>query len=267
MFYFSSFEPVYLILPIVGLLVGLFGSMLGGGGGFIFLPVLTLFFNVSAQSAVITSLVATLPICIIGSLGHFAKGNIDTKTGIRFALAGLIGAFAGTAMVGLITEKQLKAAFGLYTILISLNIIFSDWRKSRRSLKSQTKQPSSWIVRNIESNFYAFSAGMITGTFGTSGTAPILTGLFKLHLSVKMVVGTSLLVVLANTLFAVGAHFLIGNVDLTLVGFLTIGSAFGAAAGTRFLSSVEFGKSESSVKYIYATVMVIIGILMLAIKN
>ena len=62
----SEIEPVYYLLPLVGLLIGLLGTMLGGGGGFFFLPILTLLFGVPAQTAVITSLVATLPICIVG---------------------------------------------------------------------------------------------------------------------------------------------------------------------------------------------------------
>ena len=82
-----------------------------------------------------------------------------------------------------------------------------------------------------------------------------------------MVIGTSLLIVLANTLSATGAHFLTSSIDLTLVAFLTMGSALGAFAGTRLLLRIKFGKSEAWVRYVYATVMSVIGIVMLTIKN
>lgn len=40
MIFYSSFENIYLLLPIIGFLIGLFGTMLGGGGGFFFYPFL-----------------------------------------------------------------------------------------------------------------------------------------------------------------------------------------------------------------------------------
>lgn len=52
----------------------------------------------------------------------------------------------------------------------------------------------------------------------------------------KMVIGTSLLAVLVNTIFAVGAHFIVGKIDLTLVIFLTAGSTLGAIIGPRLLA-------------------------------
>lgn len=76
---FSEIQDIYFILPLLGFIIGLFGTMVGGGGGFFFLPILTLLLKVPAQAAVITSLVATLPICIVGSLGHYRKNNIDFK--------------------------------------------------------------------------------------------------------------------------------------------------------------------------------------------
>lgn len=77
------------------------GSLLGGGGGFVFLPLLTLVVGVPAQTAVVTSLVATLPVCIAGSVAHFRRGNIDFKVGAVFALSGIIGAVANGHRRGL----------------------------------------------------------------------------------------------------------------------------------------------------------------------
>ncbi|HSH50718.1 MAG TPA: TSUP family transporter, partial [Bacteroidales bacterium] len=76
-------------------------------------------------------------------------------------------------------------------------------------------------------------------------------------------IGTSLMVVLSNTIFAVGAHFLIGKIDLTLVSFLTAGSIVGALIGPGFLSKIKIGNSENKVRYLYASVIIVLGILMI----
>lgn len=262
MIFHSSIEPVYFLLPLIGLVVGLFGSMLGGGGGFFFLPVLTILLKVPAQTAVITSLAATLPICMVGSLSHYHKNNIDFHLATVFAIAGIAGAFIGAGITSLISNTQLKISFGIYSMLIALNMVYSTWQ-SRYNRTANQKQHSFTGLRSAKGSLYGFFAGIITGTFGTSGTAPVLAGLFSMHVPLKIVIGTSLLIVLANTLFAVGAHFLIGKIDLTLVYFLTSGSAIGALSGPKILATVKTGSSENRVRYWYAAVMAGLGIVMI----
>lgn len=240
--------------------------MLGGGGGFFFLPVLTLIIGAPPHVAVATSLAATLPICIVGSLGHYRIGNIDVKTGSIFVIAGIIGAFVGAGITGLLTPKQLKVSFGVYAVLIALNMVYSTWKKKKAESKGEGEKANNRIVKITKGSFFGLSAGLIAGTFGTSGTAPVLAGLFAMRLPIKLVIGTSLVVVLVNTLFAVGAHFLVGQIDLTLVWFLSAGSVIGAVLGTKLLSKSKVDRSENNIRYVYALVMVAIGVLMMISK-
>ncbi|MCY1720861.1 sulfite exporter TauE/SafE family protein [Prolixibacteraceae bacterium Z1-6] len=263
MIFHSSFESIYLVLPIIGFVIGLFGTMLGGGGGFFFLPVLTLIIGAPPQVAVATSLAATLPICIIGSLGHHRKGNIDLKTGGLFVTTGIIGAFLGAAITGLLTAKQLKVSFGIYAIIIALNMAYGTWKKKKAESDGKEQVAGTKFAKVTKGSIFGLSAGLIAGTFGTSGTAPVLAGLFAMRLPIKLVIGTSLLVVLVNTLFALGAHFLVGQIDLTLVWFLTAGSAIGAVVGTKMLSKANVDRSENNIRYVYALVMIAIGVLMM----
>lgn len=261
--FYSSIEPIYYLLPFIGFVVGLLGTMLGGGGGFFFMPVLILLINVTPQTAVITSLVASLPICIVGSLGHYHRKNIDFKLALMFGSAGILGAFFGTAISNRISPEQLKTSFGIYSVLIAINIVFGTWRKQRAFSKGAEQTNNSKIIRVSKGSFFGFFAGLITGTFGTSGTAPVLAGLFSMRIPLKMVIGTSLLIVLVNTLFAIGSHFFMGKIDLTLVWFLTAGSALGALAGPKLLTKVKTDHAENKIRYLYASVIAVMGILMI----
>lgn len=262
MIFHSSIEPIYYLLPILGLIIGLFGTMIGGGGGFFFLPILTILIGVPAQTAVITSLVATLPVCFVGSYGHYRKNNIDFRIASLFAGAGIIGAFIGAAITSLISANLLKVSFGIYSIAIACNMGLNSWRDKRTT--ATTEEPSlKSHTKTLMGSFYGFFAGIITGTFGTSGTAPVLAGLFSLRIPVKMVIGTSMLVVLINSIFAIGAHFLVGQIDLTLVGFLTAGTTIGAFLGPKILANINTDQSEHKVKFGYAAVMLVLGILMI----
>ncbi len=87
----------------------------------------------------------------------------------------------------------------------------------------------------------------------------------SLRMPLKLVLGTSLFVVLFNTCSALGAHVLVGKVDLTLVFFLACGSIIAALLGPRFLSHLKVDKAEGQVRIWYAAAMVVSGIFMIVL--
>jgi uncharacterized membrane protein YfcA len=263
MIFHSQFEYYYLWLPIIGFAVGLWGSMLGGGGGFFFIPVLTLLFNIPAQIAVATSLAASIPICIIGSLGHYRNRNIDLRMGLIFSIAGIAGAFTGAKLTSIMTSDQLKISFGIYSIIIAIIMIAVRLREKRAEQNNKLLPEVTTLQKLTSGSFFGFISGIITGTFGTSGTAPVQAGLFAMRVPVKIVLGTSLLVSTVNTFFGLGGHFLVGEIDLTLVYFLTSGAVIGAVLGPRILAGIKIGRAEGPVRIWYAVGMIVFGIIMI----
>jgi uncharacterized membrane protein YfcA len=80
---------------------------------------------------------------------------------------------------------------------------------------------------------------------------------------VKVVIGTSLMVVMANTASALGAHFLVGKIDLTLVYFLTAGTIIGALVGPKLLKGVKLERIDGPIRMWYALGMILFGIIMI----
>ncbi len=263
MIFHSSFENSYLWLPLIGFTIGFFASVIGSGGGFFFLPALILIYNVPTQTAVATSLAATLPICIVGSIGHFRSNHIHVKIGGIFALAGILGAVAGAGFSNLLTSGQLKTGFGIYSMLIALQILISYWRLQNFRKKGVEVPEMSGRKRNRKGSYYGFMAGVVTGTFGTSGAAPVLAGLLSMNIPLKVVAGTSLMIITVTTFSALSTHFLIGKMDLTLVWFLTSGAVIGAFTGPRFLAGIKTDKAESPARLWYAVVLLIFGTLLI----
>lgn len=263
MVFHSAFENSYLWLPLVGLVIGFLGSVIGGGGGFFFLPVLILLFHVPAQIAVSTSLAATLPVCIFGAFSHHRNGNIDFRMGSVFAIAGILGAIIGAGLTGLLTTGQLKISFGIYSILLAGHMMLSNRKKIKAESNGEVIPEKTPFQKRTGASVYGLLAGVITGTFGTSGTAPLLAGLFAVQLPIKVIAGTSLLIVFVNTVSALGAHFMVGKIDLTLVYFLTAGTIIGAFTGPRLISGVKIERSENSVRFWFALIMMAFGLLMI----
>ncbi|NMD03281.1 MAG: sulfite exporter TauE/SafE family protein, partial [Bacteroidales bacterium] len=262
----SSFEYAYLLLPAIGFIVGLYGSMLGGGGGFFFIPILTLLYNFPAQISIATSLAASLPICIVGSFGHYKNANIDIHTGMIFAFFGIAGALMGAKLTSLISANQLKISFGIYSIIMAIIMLLGKWREKQSLNKGLGKPVISGVCRIIVSSVFGFISGIITGTFGTSGTAPVQSSLFAMGVPLKIVLGTSLMVSTVNNFSAIGGHFLVGEIDLTLVFFLTSGAIIGAILGPKLLAGIKIGKTENPIRLLYALGMIVFGIIMIIKK-
>lgn len=264
MIFHSSFQFSYLWLPLIGLVVGIAGSMIGGGGGFVFPPALILFFKVPAHIAITTSLAATLPICLLGAAGHYRNGNLDLSTGLTFGIAGIVGALSGTIITGLLSPEQLKNIFGVYIIIIALLMLYNNHKDKKKTERRHYK--NRHVVKRVSAgSFYGFAGGIVSGVFGTSGTAPVLAGLFAIKLPVRLIAGTSLLVIFINTVSALTGHLFLGVIDLTLVLFLTIGTIIGALTGPRLTLGLNIGKREVFVREFFVFLILAFGIIIIII--
>jgi uncharacterized membrane protein YfcA len=81
----------YILLPLVGFLIGLLVISLGGGGGMFYVGVLTAFFNIPPAIAASTSLATMIPAVALGSYSHWKAGNVNMKVGSIMLAGGMVG--------------------------------------------------------------------------------------------------------------------------------------------------------------------------------
>jgi uncharacterized membrane protein YfcA len=78
----------YLWLLPLGILIGVFGTLIGAGGGFILVPILLLLYP-DEQTELITSISLAVVFfnALSGTWAYSRMGRIDYKSGIMFAAA------------------------------------------------------------------------------------------------------------------------------------------------------------------------------------
>ena len=252
----------YYWLPLIGFIIGLLATMVGGNGAFFFPPALILLFGVAPRLAIATSLAAVIPIGLIGSWEHYRRGNINLPVGLTFGLAGLLGALSGAWISGLIAPDSLIRIFGVYTIVLGLFAL----RLPKRKPELQVAPPVDFTALQKQQLPLILLFGLVSGTaaglFGTSGTAPVLAALFMLHFPVKLVIGTSVLIVFVNALSGFGGHVLLGDTDLALILLLGSGAAAGAFIGPRLLAHIRPERKEGSIRYIFSAIVIAVGLLL-----
>ena len=118
----------WLRLLALGLVVGLLTGFFGVGGGFLIVPALVLVGNFPTHQAVGTSLLVIAMASVSGFVGHLSFGTIDLTIVGLFVLGGLGGVLAGTVLAGRVPEQKLAKAFGWFTIIVALYLLYENLR-------------------------------------------------------------------------------------------------------------------------------------------
>jgi uncharacterized membrane protein YfcA len=102
-----------LLLALLGAAIGVFGTLVGAGGGFILTPVLLVIYpDTSASTITAISLVVFFN-ALSGSLAYARQRRIDYRSGIAFAAATIPGSIAGVLVVGIAPRRVFDALMAL----------------------------------------------------------------------------------------------------------------------------------------------------------
>ena len=117
----------FMLIPIVGLLVGIITGIVGAGGGFLIIPPLVLFVGLPMKRAVATSLVIIAINSLIGFVGDFSLVR-EINFPLLFILSGLSigGVFFGTYLSRFIKGKSLKWGFGWFALIMAVIIVINE---------------------------------------------------------------------------------------------------------------------------------------------
>jgi uncharacterized membrane protein YfcA len=108
---------------VVGALAGLLAGLLGVGGGVLFVPALTVFLGLGQVDAEATSLLAIMPMAIVGAWRQHGYGNVDLRDGALLGAAAVPGAIAGVAIVNVVPERVVQVAFAGLMLVIAWQMV------------------------------------------------------------------------------------------------------------------------------------------------
>lgn len=159
---------LFIGLVAVAVLAGMFGSMLGLGGGIFLVPAMTLVFGFPIHFAIGTSIVAVVATSVSGSANYINSGVTNIRLGLALETLTTLGAIAG----GLVAASLSKNTLGILFALILLYTAYSMVRRGRAPAQSQEHLESDAAkprerLREVESNSKtsAFTAKILSGSY------------------------------------------------------------------------------------------------------
>jgi uncharacterized protein len=114
-------------LVALGFVAGVAGGLLGVGGGIVFVPALVLFAHLTQLEAVATSLVAIVPVAVVGAARQREYGNLRLRDGLLIGILSPLGVVAGVVLANALPERVLELSFA------GLQLVFA-WQLARSAV-------------------------------------------------------------------------------------------------------------------------------------
>ena len=99
---------------IAGGAAGLANGLFGGGGGMVFLPILSRFGKLEQRKLYATCVGVIFPVCLVSAAVYLFRGGVSLWTALPYLAGGLIGGFVGGKLYGKVPTKALKWLFAAF---------------------------------------------------------------------------------------------------------------------------------------------------------
>jgi uncharacterized membrane protein YfcA len=252
-----------LLASPLGFLIGLSLGALGGGGSILAVPVLVYVAGQDAKAATATSLVLVTMTALVGIVPHWRAGRVRLLPGLVFGAVGVIGAIVGSRLNERADPDVLLLLFAGVMVAAAVGM----WRSARRRRSQSASaagapEPQTTIVSvdartAVRVALAGSLVGLLTGFFGVGGGFVIVPMLvLALGFSMPEAVGTSLLVIVINSLVALVMRAGAGGVEWTVVVPFAVSSLAGVLVGGRLAGR----RDPSSLQQAFAVLLVIVAL-------
>jgi uncharacterized membrane protein YfcA len=257
------------LLALLGLGVGVFGTLVGAGGGFILTPVLLLIYPKSTPELITAiSLVAVFFNASSGSFAYIRRRRVDYRSGMIFALCTLPGSVIGVLLANTVSRPGFDVGMGLALTALAVWLLKGGGRSEEHATSGSPRR-----IVDRDGNVYEYRArvklgaalsvavGVISSFLGIGGGVvhvPLLVTIlgFPTHVATA----TSHFVLAWMTLVATITHVASGTfahlLGLRRAASISVGIVIGAQAGARLSDRI----SGRSIQKLLAAGLLILGV-------
>jgi uncharacterized protein len=108
---------------VIGFFAGVVAGMLGVGGGILFVPGLVLGVGLSQVDAEATSLLAIVPVALLGAWRQHRYGNVRLREGLLIGVLAVPAAIAGVAIVNAVPERAIEVGFACLMLVVAAQLV------------------------------------------------------------------------------------------------------------------------------------------------
>jgi hypothetical protein len=124
----------YVIAAVMGVAGGFIAALAGVGGGIIFVPALALVLGLTQVVAEATSLLAIVPVAILGTWQQRRTGDVHLRDALIIGLGSIVTAVLAALVADAMPQNVLRILFAVFMVFIAIRI----WRGAERDAGADT---------------------------------------------------------------------------------------------------------------------------------
>jgi uncharacterized protein len=113
----------YVGVALLGFAGGALGGLLGVGGGILFVPALAIFLDEPQIRAEATSLLAIIPVALVGAWRQNRFGNVRVRDGLVLAALSPLGVLVGVQASNAVAERALELGFAALLLFVAAQFL------------------------------------------------------------------------------------------------------------------------------------------------
>ena len=236
------------IIGVIGaILIGVVLGLIGAGGSILTVPIFVYILDISPVQATAYSLFVVGVAALFGAIKNAQEKLVDYKTGLVFAFPAFLGVYISRKfLLNLIPSQIFQINDFVLTKEMGIMMFFALIMIASSYFMIGDKRKANFPKKINNSNliliFEGFIVGILTGIVGAGGGFIIIPALVLFAgLSMKIAIGTSLMIIAIKSLFG-----FIGDlqndsiiIDWLLLGGFTFLSIIGIFTGLYFNKFIE----------------------------
>jgi len=263
------------LLIVTGFVIGIFGTLIGAGGGFILVPILILSYpELSPETITAISIVIVAANAISGSIAYSRSGRIDYKAGLLFAAFTIPGSILGVLTTQFIPRNLFNILFGILLIVLSVYLLLSHKQsvvpavvdENRKRWKHRTLKDASGITYNYTYNqtrgiLISLVVGYLSPVLGIGGGIIHVPALVQwLQFPVFVATATSHFILAIMATVSVIVHAIKGSYNDPKILHMVIGLIIGVIPGAQIGAWLSHKLRSKTIIRVLAVCLGLVGI-------
>lgn len=262
---------------LLSIVAGVFGSILGLGGGIIITPALTLLFGIDIKYAIGASIVSVIATSSGAAVAYIRDKITNIRIGMFLEIATTIGAITGAFISGLISPKYLYIIFGILLLYSALAMLKKRGQELPENVENHPianklrlngeyydkvlKKKVNYNVTGVYGGFgMMYVAGVISGLLGIgSGIFKVMAMDLFMKLPLKVSSATSNFMIGVTAAASAGVYLLRGDIDPKIAAPVALGVLIGATIGTKIMQNLK----SKTIRMIFIPVLAFVSIQMI----
>ena len=269
----------FILTLAASMAAGMFGALLGLGGGIIIVPFLTLVMGVDIHYAIGASIVSVIATSSGAAAAYLRDHITNIRIGMFLETATTTGAITGALLAGILGGPWL---FLLFAAILGYSGIAMFRRPTRTSGRAAVPPDRLADGLRLHGSYFdaslghvveyragrgmlglglMYAAGTVSGLLGIgSGVLKVPAMDIAMYLPMKVSTATSNFMIGVTAAASAGVYFARGDINPFIAAPVAIGVLVGATAGTRLMARTK----SAVLRRIFVVVLLVVAVQMFA---